>query len=159
VTISLKEAYSGTTRTLQVGKRRMEVKLPAGGSTGTKIRVAGAGPAGADGSPSDLYLALDVAKDPDFERDGNDLHTQATIDVFKAILGGELEVKTLIGKLVLTIPPGTQPEQVFRLAGRGMPQLKSPGVKGDLYVQVKVQIPKELSTRQVDLLKQASKIK
>ena len=157
VTISLKEAYTGTTRTLQAGKRRMEVKLPAGASNGTKIRVAGAGPGGADGSPSDLYLVLDVAEDPEFERDGNDLHTQANIDVFKAILGGEAEVKTLTGKVVLTIPPGTQPEQVFRLAGRGMPQLKSPGVKGDLYVLVKVQIPRELNTRQKSLLEQASK--
>ena len=157
VTISLKEAFTGTTRKLQAGKRRMEVKLPAGASTGTKIRVAGAGPAGADGNPPDLYLALEVAEDPAFERDGNDLHTQATIDVFKAILGGEVEVPTLTGKVVMTIPQGTQPEQVFRLAGRGMPQLKSPGVKGDLYVLVKVQIPKGLNTRQKSLLEQASK--
>ena len=159
VSISLKEAYSGTTRKLQAGRRRMEVKLPAGASTGTKIRVAGAGPAGPDGNPSDLYMVLDVAEDPAFERDGNDLHTQVTIDVFKAILGGEVEVPTLAGKLVMTIPPGTQPEQVFRLAGRGMPQLKSPGVKGDLYVLVKVQIPKGLNTRQKSLLEQASKSK
>jgi curved DNA-binding protein len=157
VKISLKEAYTGTTRTLQAGKRRMEVKLPAGADTGTKIRVAGKGPAGADGNPSDLYLALEVEEDPAFERDGNDLHTQVTIDIFKAILGGEVEVPTLTGKVVLTIPQGTQPEQVFRVAGRGMPQLKSPGVKGDLYVLVKVQIPKELNTRQKSLLEQASK--
>ena len=159
VTISLKEAYTGTTRKLQAGKRRMEVKLPAGASSGTKIRVAGGGPAGPDGNPSDLYLVLDVAEDPAYEREGNDLHTQVTIDVFKAILGGEVEVPTLAGKLVMTIPPGTQPEQVFRLAGRGMPQLKSPGVKGDLYVLVKVQIPKGLNTRQKSLLEQASKSK
>ena len=132
------------------------MKLPAGANSGTKIRVAGAGQAEGDGNPSDLYLALDVTEDPEFERDGNDLHTQVTIDVFKAILGGEAEVKTLTGKVVLTIPPGTQSEQVFRLAGRGMPQLKSPGVKGDLYVLVKVQIPKELNTRQKSLLEQAS---
>ncbi|MGD0750202.1 MAG: DnaJ C-terminal domain-containing protein [Anaerolineales bacterium] len=159
VTISLKEAYTGTTRKLQAGKRRMEVKLPAGASSGTKIRVAGGGPAGPDGNPSDLYLVLDVAEDPAYEREGNDLHTQVTIDVFKAILGGEVEVPTLAGKLVMTIPPGTQPEQVFRLAGRGMPQLKSPGVKGDLYVLVKVQIPKGLNTRQKSLLEQASRTK
>jgi len=159
VTISLKEAFTGTTRKLQAGKRRMEVKLPAGASSGTKIRVAGAGPGGPDGNPSDLYLVLDVAEDPAFERDGNNLHTRVPIDVFKAILGGEVEVPTLAGKLVMTIPPGTQPEQVFRLAGRGMPQLKSPGVIGDLYVLVKVQIPKGLNTRQKSLLEQASKSK
>ena len=159
VTISLKEVYTGTTRTLQSGKRRLEVKFPAGAGQGTKIRVPGAGPAGTDGGPSDLYLVLDVAEDPAFERDGNDLHTQVTIDVFKAILGGEAEVKTLAGKVLLTIPPGTQPEQVFRLAGRGMPLLKDPGVKGDLYVLVKVQIPKELNAKQKSLLEQVSKSK
>jgi curved DNA-binding protein len=156
VTISLKEAYSGTTRTLQTGSRHIEVKLPAGARRGTKIRVPAAGQAGADGRLSDLYLILDVAEDPAFERDGNDLHTQVTIDAFKAILGGEVEVKTLAGKVVLTIPPGTQPEQVFRLAGRGMPLLKEPGVKGDLFVLVKVQIPKGLDARQKSLLEQAS---
>jgi curved DNA-binding protein len=159
VSISLKEAYSGTTRTLQTGNRRVEVKLPAGARQGTKIRVPAAGPAGADGKPSDLYLVMDVAEDPDFERDGNDLHTQVTIDVFKAILGGEVEVKTLVGKVVLTIPPGTQPEQVFRLAGRGMPLLKEEAAKGDLFVLVKVQIPKGLNARQKSLLEQASKSK
>ncbi len=156
VTISLGEAFSGTTRTLQTGNRHIEVKLPAGARQGTKIRVPGAGPAGADGRPSDLYLLLDVADDPAFERDGNDLHTQITIDVFKAILGGEVEIKTLGGKVVLTIPAGTQPDQVFRLAGRGMPLLKEPGVKGDLFVLVKVQIPKGLNARQKSLLEQAS---
>ena len=133
------------------------MKLPAGARPGTKIRVPAAGPAGADGRPSDLYLILDVAEDPAFERDGNDLHTQVTIDVFKAILGGEVEITTLGGKVVLTIPPGTQPEQVFRLADRGMPILKQPGMKGDLYVLVKVQIPKGLNARQKSLLEQASK--
>jgi curved DNA-binding protein len=159
VTISLEEAYSGTTRTLQTGIRRVEVRLPAGARQGTKIRVPGAGAVGADGTASDIYLVLDVAENPGFERDGNDLHTQLTIDVFKAILGGEVEVRTLGGKVVLTIPAGTQPDQVFRLAGRGMPLLKEPGVKGDLYVLVKVQIPKALNARQKSLLEQASKLK
>jgi len=157
VTISLKEAYQGTTRTLQIGNRRVEVKLPAGARKGTKIRVTGAGQPGADGNLSDLYLILDVAEDPTFERDGNDLHTQVTIDIFKAILGGEAEVKTLGGNVLLNIPAGTQPDQVFRLAGRGMPQLKSPAIKGDLYVLVKIQIPKGLNARQKSLLEQASK--
>ena len=159
VTISLKEAFTGTTRTLQTGPRRVEVKLPAGARSGTKIRVQGAGLVGQDRSPTDLYLILDVAEDPAFERDGNDLHTQVTIDVFKAVLGGEVEVKTLAGKVLLTIPGGTQPEQVFRLAGRGMPQLKDPEIKGDLYVLVKVQIPKGLNARQKSLVEQASKLK
>jgi curved DNA-binding protein len=156
VTLSLKEAYTGTTRILQTGNRRVEVNIPAGARQGTKIRVPAAGPTGADGRPSDLYLVLNVAEDPAFERNGNDLHTKVTIDAFKAMLGGEAEVKTLTGKLLLTIPPGTQPDQVFRLAGRGMPFLKELGIKGDLYVLVKVQIPKGLNARQKSLLDQAS---
>jgi len=159
VTISLQEAFNGTTRTLQVGNRRVEVKIPAGARQGTRIRVRAAGPAGADGRPSDLYLIMDVADAPAFDREGNDLHTKVMIDVFKAILGGEVEVKTLGGKVLLTIPAGTQPDQVFRLAGRGMPILKEPDVKGDLYVLVKVQIPKGLNARQISLLEQASKLK
>ncbi len=156
VSISLKEAFTGTTRTLQVGNRRIEVKLPAGARSGTRIRVPAGGPSGADGKSGDLYLTLDVAEDPTFQRDGNDLRTQTTIDVFKAILGGEVEVITLAGKVLLTIPPGTQPDQVFRLAGRGMPLLKEPGRKGDLYVHVKVQVPRKLSARQRSLLEQAT---
>jgi len=159
VTLSLKEAFAGTTRTLQTGSRRLDVKLPPGVRTGTKVRVPAAGPPRADGSPSDLYLVLDVAEDPHFERDGDDLHTHVTIDVFKAILGGEVEVKTLSGKVVLTIPAGTQPEQVFRVAGRGMSVLKRPQATGDLYVHLKVQIPRQLNAQQRSLLAEAAKLK
>ena len=156
VSISLKEAYTGTTRTLQIGSRRVEVTIPAGARTGTKIRVPAADRSRSAGGQSDLYLVIDVDLDPLFERKGDDLHTNATIDVFKALLGGEVEVKTLSGKVILTIPAGTQPEQVFRLAGRGMPQLKRQEIKGDLYVCVKVQIPRQLSARQKSLLAEAS---
>ncbi|OGN73590.1 MAG: hypothetical protein A2X25_14720 [Chloroflexi bacterium GWB2_49_20] len=156
VTISLKEAYQGTVRQLQVGDRLKEVKLPAGARTGTKVRVSAVGPDGPDGQPSDIILLVEVADDPSFERQGNDLHTQAKIDVFTALLGGDTHVDTLSGKVVLTIPAGTQPEQVFRVAGRGMPQLKNPQVKGDLFVRIKVQVPRQLSPKQKKLLKEAS---
>jgi curved DNA-binding protein len=155
VSISLKEACTGTTRTLQAGSRRVDVTIPPGVRTGTKIRV----PAAGSGSLSDLYLVLDVAADPLFQREGDDLHTHVTIDVFKAMLGGEVEVKTLSGKVVLTIPAGTQPEQVFRLAGRGMPVLKRPQAAGDLYVHLKVQIPRQLTAKQKSLLAEAAKLK
>jgi curved DNA-binding protein len=159
VSISLKEAFTGTRRTVQTGKRRVDVNIPPGVRTGTKVRVTGAGPVRQDGSPSDLYLMMEVAEDPLFERDGDDLHTQATIDVFKALLGGEAEVKTLSGKVVLTIPAGTQPEQVFRVAGRGMPVVKRPQAAGDLYVHLKVQIPRQLNAKQRSLMAEAAKLK
>jgi len=154
VQISLQEAYNGTTRQIQQDGRRIQVRIPAGVRSGSKVRVAGAGPQGLD-----LYLVVDIAQDERFERDGNDLHTTAAVNVFTAVLGGEAEVETPAGKVKLSIPAGTQPEQVFRLAGRGMPTLKNPKVKGDLYVRLKVQIPRYLSSKQRELLEEASRIK
>lgn len=152
--ITLDEAYKGTTRVLQSDGKQKQVRIPAGVRTGSKVRVAGAGPNGLD-----LYLIVDVKDDPRFERRGNDLHTIATVNVFTAILGGEAEVETLSGKVKLNIPAGTQPEQVFRLGGRGMPSVRNANEKGDLYIRLKVQVPKYLSPKQRELLEEASKLK
>ena len=154
VEISLEDAFKGTTLQLQTDGKRKQVKIPAGVRTGSKVRVAGAGPNG-----TDLYLIVQVKEDERFERKGNDLHTTAKVSAFTAILGGEAEVQTMTGKVKLTIPPGTQPEQVFRVAGRGMPQLKKSSSKGDLFVRLKVEIPRYLSSKQRELLEEASKIK
>src|SRR5574339_75522 len=116
--ITLEEAYNGATRVLQADGKQKQVRIPAGVRTGSKVRVAGAAPNGLD-----LYLIIDVKDDPRFERRGNDLHTTATVDIFTAVLGGEAEVETFHGKIKLSVPAGTQPEQVFRLAGRGMPHV------------------------------------
>ena len=152
--ISLDEAYKGTTRVLQSNEKQKQVRIPAGVRTGSKVRVAGAGPNGLD-----LYLIVDVKDDKRFERRGDDLHTTATVSVFTAILGGEADVETLNGKVKLNIPAGTQPEQVFRLSGRGMPHVRNTNEKGDLYVHLKVQIPKYLSAKQRELLDEASRLK
>jgi len=152
--ISLDEAYKGTTRLIQSTGKQKQVRIPAGVRTGSKVRVAGAGPDGLD-----LFLLVQVTDHDRFERRGNDLHTTATVDVFTAILGGEVEVETLNGSIKLNIPAGTQPEQVFRLAGRGMPHVKNQKETGNLYVKVKVQIPKYLSEKQRELLEEVSKIK
>jgi curved DNA-binding protein len=152
--ITLDEAYNGTTRLLQTDGKQKQVRIPPGVRTGSKVRVAGAGPNGLD-----LYLIVDVQDDKRFERRGNDLHTAATVNVFTALLGGEAEVETLSGKIKLNVPAGTQPEQVFRLAGRGMPSVKNANEKGDLYVRLKVQIPKYLSPKQRELLEEVSRTK
>jgi len=154
VEISLEDAFNGTTIQLQANGKRKQVRIPPGVRTGSKVRVAGSGPNGMD-----LYLIVQVKEHKDFERKGNDLHTTAKVDVFTAILGGEAEVETMSGKVKLTIPAGTQPEQVFRVAGRGMPQLKNPNTRGDLFVRLKVEIPRYLSSKQRELLEEASKIK
>jgi curved DNA-binding protein len=155
VTISLAEAYQGTTRRVKIGNRQKDVKIPPGVKTGSKVRVAGAGPGGLPGQPGDLLMLIAVADDPRFTREGDDLHTQVSVDVFTALLGGEAQVPTMTGNVVLTIPPGTQPEQVFRIAGRGMPHLRSPQTKGDLMAHIKVQIPRQLTDEQKKLIQKA----
>lgn len=152
--ISFDEAYNGTTRQLHSNGKKLNVKIPAGVKTGSKVRVAGAGPEGID-----LYLVIDVQPDNRFEQDGSNLTTTSTVSVFTLILGGDADVETPTGKVKLNIPAGTQPEQIFRLAGRGMPRLKDKNAKGDLYVKLKIQVPKYLSTKQRELIEEASKIK
>jgi curved DNA-binding protein len=154
VDITFQEAYEGTTRQLQTNARKLQVRIPAGVKTGSKVRVAGAGPEGLD-----LYLMVNVTDEDRFERDGQDLYTTSTLSVFTLILGGDTDVETPTGKVKLSIPPGTQTDQVFRLAGRGMPHLKNPNTKGDLFVKLKVQVPKYLSSKQRELLEEAARIK
>lgn len=154
VEITFQEAYEGTMRQLQTNGKKLQVRIPAGVKTGSKVRVANAGPDG-----SDLYLVVNITDEGKFERDGYDLYTTSTLSVFTLILGGDTEVETPTGKVKLGIPPGTQAEQVFRLAGRGMPHLKDPKTKGDLFVKLKVQIPKYLSAKQRELIEEASIIK
>jgi len=154
VEISLEDAFKGSTLQIQTDGKRKQVRIPPGVRTGSKVRVAGAGPNGLD-----LYLIVQVKEHEHFERKGNDLHTTAKVNVFTAILGGEAEVETMTGKVKLSIPAGTQPEQVFRVSGRGMPHLKSPDTKGNLFVRLKVEIPRYLSSKQRELLEEASKLK
>ena len=148
VRITFQEAYNGTKRALQVGDRHLEVKIPAGAKTGTRVRVPGAGPAASNGQKTDIYLVIEVSQDNRFERQGDNLYTDVTIDLISAVLGGKANVTTPAGNVLLTIPAGTQPGQTFRLAGRGMPHLKNSKEFGDLFVKVKVQIPRQLSTQQ-----------
>jgi curved DNA-binding protein len=154
VDISFQEAYEGTSRQLQTNGRKLQVRIPAGVKTGSKVRVAGAGPEGLD-----LYLIVNITDEDKFERDGQNLYTTSTLSVFTLILGGDTDVETPTGKVKLNIPAGTQTDQVFRLAGRGMPHVKNPNTKGDLFVKLKVQVPKYLSSKQRELLEEAARIK
>jgi curved DNA-binding protein len=154
VTISLTEAYQGTTRRIEVEGRRLEVKIPPGAKSGTKIRVANTIPTGISGQKGDLYLVIRVAEDPRFLVKGNDLHIDVTIDLYTAVLGGEVTVQTLSGNVVLTIPAGIQSGQSIRLAGRGIPRLNAPNKTGDLFAHVKVKIPSNLSERQKELFQE-----
>jgi len=155
VTISLYEAYHGTSRRVTKGGRTINVNIPAGARTGTKVRIAGEGEPGALGGPAgDLYLVVEVAPDPTYERNGDDLTTDIRVDMFTAMLGGEVEVPTLSGPVRLTIPAGTQSGRKFRLAGKGMPRLKHKGEYGNLYVRVLITVPEHLNDEQRRLVEQ-----
>ena len=158
VTISLTEAYNGAARNLMRNGRRIEIKIPPGASSGTRVRIAGQGEAGKR-QAGDLYLVVDVAPDSRFERKGDDLYTEFTVDLYTAVLGGEGSVATPGGPVTLTIPSGSQPDQTFRLKGRGMPVLRKPDVQGDLYARLKVEIPRDLSQREKELLQELASLR
>jgi len=157
LTISLYEAYHGATRLIQLNDKKIEVKIPAGSKTGTKVRVAGVAPKDARGGQGDLYLIIQVAEDNRYTRKGDNLYTQRHADLYSAVLGGEIEVETMTGKVLLKIPAGTQPGQVFRLGGKGMPKLKRNKSFGDLFVTIVIDIPEKLSAEQKDLFKKLRK--
>ncbi|NWG15486.1 MAG: DnaJ domain-containing protein [Chloroflexi bacterium] len=153
VTISLKEAYTGTSRLITKGDRTVKVNIPAGASTGTKVRLSGEGMPGAGGGrPGDLYLIVEVAPDAQFERKGDDLYVDVKVDMFAALLGGEVEVPTLERPVKLRIPPGTQSGRRFRLSGKGMPVLRHKDQFGDLYARVLVTVPEHLNAEQKALV-------
>ncbi|MBN1656912.1 MAG: J domain-containing protein [Anaerolineae bacterium] len=155
IDISLQEAFSGTTRILQRDGQRLEVQIPPGARTGTRVRMAGEGAPGAAGGPSgDLFLRVNVMEDPRFERRDDDLYTTVTTDLYTMVLGGEIRVPTMTGQVALTIPPGTQNGRTFRLGGQGMPELRRSSQRGDLFATVEVRLPTELTPRQQELFEQ-----
>jgi curved DNA-binding protein len=146
VEVSLEEAFHGSARLVQVGGKRLEVKVPPGVETGSKIRLRGK--AGSGNDAGDLYLVTKVRPHPVFSRNGADLTRELPVTLGEALLGGEVDVETLGGKVLLKIPAGTQQGQTFRLAGKGMPRLRGEGI-GDLFVKVKVVLPAKLEGRQL----------
>jgi curved DNA-binding protein len=153
IEISLEEAYRGASRLVDKEGRRLEIKIPAGVKSGSKVRYAGEGMPGSHGSPpGDLYLRVQVAPHPIFERKGDDLHCETPIDLYTALLGGEATVPTLKGQVVLKIPPETQTGKVFRLAGQGMPKVNEPNAFGDLYAKARVTLPERLTEAERELI-------
>jgi len=146
VTISLDEAGAGTTRTVEMtgdtGTRKVEVTIPAGIRDGARVRAAGQGGRGrAGGAHGDLYMRVNVRPHPAFAREDDNLRTRVEVPLAVAVVGGEVEVKTLAGKRVsLRIPAETQNGKVLRLRGLGMPRLKGGGA-GDLLAEVSIQLP------------------
>jgi curved DNA-binding protein len=149
--ISLEEAFSGAGKAFTIDGRRIEVKIPKGVKSGSRIKLAGQGQPGASGHRGDLFLIMKERPHARFERKGSDLHSEASVPYYAAALGGETHVQTLTGRVSMKVPPGTQSGQVFRLPGQGMPRLNQED-RGDLYVKAKITIPKTLSDREKELL-------
>jgi curved DNA-binding protein len=160
VDVSLEEAFHGAQRLMEVDGRRLEVKIPAGVKTGSRVRVAGEGMANGRGNArGDLYLRVNVLPNATFERRGDDLYCETTVDMFTALLGGEAHVPTMTGTVSLRIPAGTQSGRTFRLAGQGMPKLRTPQERGDLYAKVRVKLPEQLSEREQGLVREWAQIR
>lgn len=160
VEVTLEEAYSGTKRTFQMDSQRIEVKIPPGVDTGSRVRIAGKGGPGVGGGPGgDLYLHISVLPHKDFERNGDDLYCEVPVNLYTAVLGGEVAVPTLKGQVMLKIPPETQSSKRFRLKGLGMPNLKDPKVTGDLYAEVKIVLPERLSKQEKELFAQLASMR
>jgi molecular chaperone DnaJ len=140
-------------------KRKITVKIPAGVESGSRLKISGEGEgAPSGGTPGDLYVLIHVRKHSVFERHGNDVIMLAQISFAVACLGGEIEVPTIFGKTVkMKVPPGTDNDHMFRLKGSGIPYLGSYG-KGDQLVKVQVAVPKKLTPRQKELLKEFAEI-
>ena len=171
VAVSLREAFQGASRTIQAPRggsgtdsprfSRIEVKIPPGVATGSRVKVSGKGAPGPGGAVGDLYLVITVEDDPRFDRKGDDLYTDAELPIATAALGGEVAVPTLTGRVALRIPQGTQNGRVFRLAGQGMPRLRSGargkrgkrGERGDLFARASLQLPDPLGPEQLELFR------
>ncbi len=184
VEISLAEAYRGAARRFEVKRpelcttcngtgiargatcptcdgdgrilkaKAIEVKIPAGVATGSRIRIAGQGGVSvSNGEPGDAFLKVTVRDDPDFTREGDNLRTEMAIPPYVAILGGEAQVRTLDGSVVLTIPAGSSAGKTFRLRGKGMPKLRGEG-RGDLLARLAISVPTSPSDKERRLYEQ-----
>lgn len=142
--------------------RTLEVTIPPGVATGSRVRIAGQGGPGESGGPNgDVYLLVTVRPEPRFERDGDDLRTEVDVPLTTAVLGGEVVVPTPTGRVALTIPPETQTGRSFRLRGQGMPRLRkgAAGGRGDLLARVRVVIPTHLTGREKELFEELRRLR
>ncbi len=137
--LTLDEAFRGTTRLVDIEGKRLEITIPPGADNGTRIKLTGRGPGGGN-----LIVVIKVLPDARFTRRGADLERELPLTLREALLGAEVKVETLKGRVLLKIPPGTQTGRTFRLTGQGMPRFKATGT-GDLYVKTRVSLPTDLT--------------
>lgn len=153
--LSLQAAAETHKQTLSVNGKNIRITVPAGVENGQTIKIAGHGGPGVNGGPNgDLYITFSIADDPRFRRQGHDLYSTVKLDLFTAVLGGEITTETLNGKVKVKVKPETQNGTKIKLKGKGFPVYKKEGEFGDLYITYEIQIPTDLTEQQKELFKQ-----
>jgi curved DNA-binding protein len=159
-TLSLEEAYHGSTRLIRLDGQTISVTIPRGIDDGQVLRIAGKGMDGGNGGPNgDLYLSVKIAPDPEINRDGDDLHSSIAVDLYTTLLGGKTLVKTLKGAVKVDIPKETPNHKILRLRGLGMPVFGRKDAFGDLFVTVDVKLPDHLSPEETELFRKLAALR
>jgi curved DNA-binding protein len=158
--LDLKDVYTTNKRTLTVNNKNIRITIPAGVENGQVIKIKGHGGKGTNGGPNgDLYIEFSVINSSPFRRDGNNLYVSIDLDLYKAILGGEIMVDTFDGKVKLTVKPETQNNTKIKLKGKGFPKYKKEGEFGDLFVTYSIKTPIKLSDKEKELFTELSKLR
>ncbi|WP_100609889.1 DnaJ C-terminal domain-containing protein [Confluentibacter lentus] len=158
--LDLKDVYITHKRTLTVNNKNIRITIPSGVENGQIIKIKGHGGKGANGGPNgDLYIQFSIVNHSKFKRDKDDLYTIVDLDLYKALLGGELMVDTFNGKVRLNIKPETQNGTKIKLKGKGFPKYKKEGQFGDLFITYQIKLPTNLSNEEMELIKELQKLR
>lgn len=157
IEITLEQAYNGTSLILKIDSKKITVKIPAGIKDGSKLRIKTEGIYDPYGEPSNLLLTVRIKPHQIFKREEDNIHYEAEVPLFTAVLGGEIKIPTLKGNVSMKIPPETQNYSIFRLKNLGMPY--SEGSKGDQLVRIKVILPTKLTEREKKLFEELKNIR
>ena len=158
ISISLEDAFQGAAKVFEINGEKIRIQLKPGAYDGLEIKLAGKGNrAGRNKKAGDLFLVIQVSPHPLYERKGNDIRQPLKIDLFTAVLGGEVQFSTLAGNLKLKIPAGTQNGKTLRIKGKGMPVYGQPGSSGDLLLNIQVSIPENLSPAELEQFRQVQR--
>lgn len=160
LSISLRDAYFGSEALLTIGQEKIKAKIPPGVKNGQVLRVRGKGGKGTGGQASGhLYMKVTIQPDPQFKRKGNDLYCDVNVPLYTAVLGGKIPVHTLKRTVNITLPKGSQNGKTLRIKGMGMPLFGKKDQFGDLYVKISVEIPQDLTEKELDLFSQLAKMR
>ena len=158
--LDLKEVYTTTKRTLTINGKNIRLAIPAGVKNGQQIKIKGQGGEGVNGGPKgDLYIKFSIANSTEFKRNRNDLYKTVDLNLYSAMLGGELTVETLDSKVKLKVKPETQTGTKVKLKGKGFPVYKKEGEFGDLYITYNLKLPTQLTTKEKELFNELQNLR